>query len=506
MKALITRRTLEEPWFQGALVLGTGVVAGLLFDRSPAIALVLAAAALVSLAALRRPEVSTHAVLFLLYSNLPAVGVAYHGVPKPVAAAFPLLLGVPLLRDLLVRRQAPVVTPVVPLLLLLGAVQALGMVFSRDPGKAMNALTTFAVEGVALYVLITNVLRTKEVLRAATWSLLGAGVFMSLVPIFQQFTGTFESDYGGLAQVEGVGFDTGVQDEEGGGSVRQARLAGPIGEKNRFAQVLLCLVPLGLMRFFGERTRTMRLAALGCTAVIALAFVLPFSRGGAVGMVCMLLCMMALRLIDVRKAVFVAGGMALLLAAMPQYWRRIESIATSVQVFDDESGAESDGAVLRRVTEMMAAVRLFVDHPLIGVGPGMFKSYSEQYGNMDPLRRIESGRRAHSLYLEIAAETGALGLGLFLGAVAATLIGLAAARRTYLQRDPDLANLATAYLLALVCYLTTGVFLHLSYMRYFYVVLAMGGAVIHVARSSSPPAPARPAEPEGLPRLAGGTP
>src|SRR5206468_11309395 len=123
----------------------------------------------------------------------------------------------------------------------------------------------------------------------------------------------------------------------------------------------------------------------------------------------------------------------------------------------EEGAAATDGAVRGRITEMMAAVRVFVDHPVIGVGPGMFPAYSEQYGNKDPLRRLESGRRAHSLYLEIAAENGVLGLVLFLAALANTLVALAAARRACQETDPELANLATSYLLALLCYLTTGV-------------------------------------------------
>ena len=58
--------------------------------------------------------------------------------------------------------------------------------------------------------------------------------------------------------------------------------------------------------------------------------------------------------------------------------------ATERKLFDGDSGAAAaDGAMRRRVTEMMAAVRVFFDHPTIGVGPGMFKAYSEEYGNQD---------------------------------------------------------------------------------------------------------------------------
>lgn len=467
--------------------LATAALVAFAFLRSPALALVVAAGLCVFGAALRYPDVAIYAVLFLLYSNLPAVGVAFHGVPKPIAAAFPLLLALPLVRDLCVRRERLVLTPVLFLLVLLLAVQAVGAAFSIDPGHSFQSVATFAVEGVILYLLVTNVLRSKATLRGATWALVVAGVLMSAVPLFQQFTGTFDQNYGGLAQVDGLGFQTGAAAEEGAGVERQARLAGPIGEKNRYAQVMLVLVPLALSCVFRARPGPARLFWLLCSASIALGFVLAFSRGGALGMLCMLLVAIGLRLIDMRKALFAAAGMGLLLVAVPQYWKRLETIASTVELLDQDAGsAASDGAVRRRVTEMMAAVRVFLDYPSIGVGPGMFKAYSEEYGNRDALRRIEGGRRAHSLYLEIAAENGALGLGLFLAALLVTLVGLAGARRANLDRDPELANLATAYLLALVCYLSTGLFLHLAYMRYFYLVLALGGAVAQVGYRARP--------------------
>src|SRR6185436_4587601 len=123
-----------------------------------------------------------------------------------------------------------------------------------------------------LYLLVTNVLRTREALRGATWALLAAGVLMSIVPLFQQFTGTFSSNYGGLAQVDSGGVDTGEEADECETEERQPRLAGPIGEKNRYAQVMLVLVPLGLSFVFGARRASTRFLALAATASITLGF------------------------------------------------------------------------------------------------------------------------------------------------------------------------------------------------------------------------------------------
>ena len=481
MKSGGTTRPGQRTWIP--LAGATALVAGLIAVQSPALAVALASMALLAFVTFFAPNMATYAVVFILYSNLAAIGVQFHGVPKIVAAAFPLLLGIPLARELFLRRRPLVVTPVLILLVLFFCVQAIGMAFSREIPRSSDALITLLLEGVVLYLLITNVIRTTAVLRGATWALLAAGVLMSAVPIYQQLTRSFDDNFGGLAQVEGIGFATGAVSDEGG-LVRQARLAGPIGEKNRYAQVMLLLVPLGLMRFWGERDKRLRLAALACTGLISIAFVLPFSRGGAAGLVCMVGVMVMMRIIDMRRLLFVGFGVGLLLVAMPQYWSRLSTIGSAANVFSDEAeaGSNPDSAVKRRVVEMLAAVNVFIDHPLVGVGPGMFKTYAMEYGNeIGALRRIEGARRAHSLFLEIAAENGALGLALFLLMLFVSLAGLAKARRMLLQRDPELANLCTGYLLALVAYIATGVFLHLAYMRYFYLLLALAGSASYLA-------------------------
>ncbi|HKB15797.1 MAG TPA: O-antigen ligase family protein, partial [Planctomycetota bacterium] len=182
------------------------------------------------------------------------------------------------------------------------------------------------------------------------------------------------------------------------------------------------------------------------------------------------------------------------------YWNRILSSGAAAGFLTGEAGktAEVDGAMAGRVTEMLAAGYVFADHPVIGIGPGMFKQYSQRYGNRLGIRRLEEGRRAHSLYLELAAENGALGLFAFLGAVGVTLLGLDRVRRGFAREDPEISRTATAWFLVLVVYLGTGLFLHLAYERYFYVSLALGGCALQAAadarRERARPAPRVAAE------------
>ena len=40
--------------------------------------------------------------------------------------------------------------------------------------------------------------------------------------------------------------------------------------------------------------------------------------------------------------------------------------------------------------------------------------------------------------------------------------------------------MATAYMLSIVTYLTTGLFLHFAFIRYFWLVVALAAAVLHI--------------------------
>ena len=71
----------------------------------------------------------------------------------------------------------------------------------------------------------------------------------------------------------------------------------------------------------------------------------------------------------------------------------------------------------------------------------------------------------------------------FLAIALITLRGLGRARKRCLHRHPDLANMITAFTLALVAYLATGLALHFSYVRYFWLMLALAGSASHMADS-----------------------
>ncbi len=466
----------------GSLAIGT-VAAG-----TPVVALVGAFAVLAALAVAIRPDAAVLLVVALIYSNAPVVFVQFHGVPLVLAAVVPLILVAPLAYDLLVHRRPVVITPAMPWIAAYLVVALISTIGARDVSATADAVFSFVFEGLLLYVLITNTVRTPAMVRGVIWALLLVGAGLGALSLWQELTSTYNNAYFGFAQTEAAATgltETGV-----------ARLAGPIGEKNRYAQIMLMLVPLAILQASAERSRILKLAALGCGAFSAIAVALTFSRGAALAAGMIVLAMVGLRYIRVSHLVAGAVLVAVVALAVPAYGERLASLADITEIFSDEpASAGTDNSLLSRLTENLAALNVFADHPIVGVGPEQFPDYYREYADEIGISVRAADREAHNLYLETAAETGILGLIAFLGIIGTTLVQLARARAAALRRRPDLAAMATGFLLALTAYLATGIFLHLSYARYLWLMLALAGATAHVVLQTmrdEEPEPAAP--------------
>jgi O-antigen ligase len=169
-------------------------------------------------------------------------------------------------------------------------------------------------------------------------------------------------------------------------------------------------------------------------------------------------------------------GATLILWIFPQYGVRLTSLNVIAQLFSQDSGpalAGADNSVVDRASVMLSALMVFRDHPLFGVGPGMVRYYTQDYTQQIGISSVTEDLQAHNLYLGIAADAGLLGLICFLSILFIPLRDLARARKYWMVKRPDLSYLATAFFQALVGYMVTGLFLHLSYYRFFYLILAL---------------------------------
>jgi len=462
----------------GLLALGLAIVLLLILAAlgAPRTMTLFAAAGILGLGLLTRPRAATLLFVGVLYINLPVIAVQFYGVNSTVALGAPLLLlGIPILSYLVLRRERPVVTTT--LLWMIGylVVLLVSAAMSTDAEGAADSVAEFATEGLVLYLLATNAIRDWRTLRSAVVVLLLVGGILGTLSVYQEVTRTYSNSYFGLAQTRATDPDEPVSADE------RERKGGPIGEVNRYAQIMLVLLPLAAFAVMAAPSRTRKLLAAAAGAAIFAGMLLTYSRGAAVALGALVVVAVMLRFVRLRHVAITGvalGALVLLLA--PQYVERLASLEDLQAIVSEESVA-SDGALVGRATSNLASLGVFLEHPLLGVGPGRYAAdFSQQTANELGLRFFEESRRAHSMPLEVAADTGIAGVVALGGVFGATLLGLWRARRTWMTRDPERAALATALLLAVIGYLLTSTFLHIAYMRYLWLLMAIANSAIWI--------------------------
>lgn len=485
------RAVAVRPLLGGAAVLSSLLVGYLLPRLGPVLA---ASGLLLGVAGVMivlHPEIGTLAAVMVLYLNLPGIAVTVHGLPRAAAGASLVLLAVPfVLQRMGTRRRLLLDRPFALMVLFLGAI-TISSFMARDAAKAMDWLLTYVLEGLLVYVLVLNLVRSWAMLRRVVWALIAVALLLAAMTVYQEATHTYGQQFAGLAQrnVEhgfaNEDFVTGKKALRPRHKIHLAeRAAGPIGDPNRYGQILLFVLPLAFFRARDEQRRRWRLLAAAASAIMLAAILLTYSRGAFVTLLALVVLLLVLRVVRAKQVVIAAVLLAAAITVVtPGFLLRMESLRGVVGLVSQQNQHQPDQVTRGRLTEMLAAWRVFCDYPIIGVGPGQFASvYSVQYMN-DPdiaLRQIARNRRAHTLYFELMAETGLVGFTLFMAIIAWTLVRLWQRRRTWKQRDPELANLALACWLGLLAYLGTGVFLQLSFQRYYWLQLALAGAVVHV--------------------------
>lgn len=425
-----------------------------------------------------------------IYANLSVIAARIHGVPFVVASLLPLLPVIPLFNKVILRRERLIVDKTFVLMIGLLAVLLGASVFAKDARLALTEIARFVAEGLVIYFLIVNVVRDWPTLRRVIWALLITGGVLGALTLYQEITHNYTNELWGLSQRI-------LRDADGNlvSRVDENRAYGPIGEANRYGQILLVLLPLAWFRFWHERSRTMQLIAAITAALIFCGVLLTYSRGAFVAILAMVSLVMALRMVNWKRAVTFAGVSALAVGLLaPGYVQRIGSIART----GDNSAVDADISARRRVTAMVAGLHAFMDHPVMGVGPGQYVPYYSVAYQLDPdvldpripARRLREDTRTHDLYIELAAETGAIGLGMFLAIVFSVQYPLYRRFRSLQGVHLDFSATAIALWLGIIGYLVAGIFLHLAYQRYFWFLMAVAGAALQVLRSEDEGAPA----------------
>jgi putative inorganic carbon (hco3(-)) transporter len=484
----VAGRQDSGPWLPLIAVAGAGALTVILISGMDApLVLLLALAALGAVwLVLTAPFTGVLMAIFLIFTNLPAVAHRQGLLPEAAAAALVGLLFVPaLVRNMAARRERLLMGPVFGLMVAFLAVKLISSAFAVDVPLALGHTGAYAMEGMVVFLLVVNTVRNRSDLVRALAVIVGAAAFLSALTIYQTISGNLEQEFGGLAQRSLEHLEGRSDAIRTHGSLLEDRSRGPVDDANRYGQILLVAGAFALALFWNATGR-LRAVLLGAGALVLSAILLTYSRGAFLTLVLLIVALGALRYLPPRRlAVVLLVGALMVPVVAPGYMDRVHSIAGAIGLVSPEATTvEPDGPTRGRTTQMLAATLAFAEHPVLGVGPGQYTPHHSVRYQLRPeiaFRALPVPRRAHNLFLEVAAEGGVVGLLLFLAIPFFLLRSLWRIRRTAMEeRLGHVEHLAVGFLLAILAYLGTGMFLHLAFQRYYWMLVALSAAAIWI--------------------------
>lgn len=367
-----------------------------------------------------------------------------------------------LLQRLLSNRPEPFRWPLWKPVLLYGGIQVLSAMRAGSPADAWGAVLEYGKATVIFYLVI-NLLHTPRQWRQALQTIMLAALLLSLPVVYQAVTGS-RSVLWGLATQEYKEIITGEFGWRPGGA---------IGDPNFLAMILVATIPIAAVQLLEKREhwgrRLLAVLALG-TALIAAAD--TYSRAALVSLAFITVVFL---IRHPRRKLILLGAvivMAAMTALMPSaFFTRMATLAHVSLTRQQQEIADS--SFRARKGEMMTGVLMARTHPLLGIGPGnyadQFQTYAARVGLtprdiMDP----------HSLYIQVAAETGFAGLFALLYLLGSALVEIRRAERTLRRIGAErFYHLLWGLEAGLESYLLTSIFLHGAYFRHFLILLAV---------------------------------
>lgn len=448
------------------LVLGIGIAVGVLAGgmTNPLLLFVALAGLLGVYLVFRNIEWGLLGLAFISYTMISEVLVDTHGLPS-ISKAILFLLVLILFARWILRGETPDGAGFALLLVIgYGIATSLSLFYAVDVDRATQGLSDY-IKDAAVVVIVVLILKRGDALRHVTYSVLAGGIFLGAISTFQYLTGTFDNNYWGFGKAA-------IEDIVG--QLNDYRIAGPIGDPNFYGQLLLFVVPLAVERVQHERSIFWRLFAACALTLCLLSIAFTFSRGTALGTGIVLLLMIIRN--PPRPAVIatiIGAGIATMVLLMPQYLERMYTMVLTALHIGNDISAIQDTAIEGRLGEMRVALGVFLDHPLLGVGNGNYEHYFQQYSLAFHLPQRGEDRAAHSLYMELAAERGVVGLTAYFVLIWYIVRTIMSSLRELRAAASPYVDMAAAYGFSLLGYLVTSTFLHDRGARFFWVLMGI---------------------------------
>ena len=323
--------------------------------------------------------------------------------------------------------------------------------------------------------LVTNYVQTRKAINTLAWALF---VFVIIANVFGSM------DSGRLF-------------------LEQGKFANP----NEMAQALLIGLPLWMAKMGESKSPFYKAFCVGIMLMMVMTVFRTGSRGAMIGLAVMMLFVF-LRATVMGKMQMVLGlifMMGLIMVTMPgKLISRYKTIASD-DIEDDQmdEGMRNSAMSSSQSRKMLLrnSIKFTIQHPLFGVGPGMFPVADDNEAKAQGMRKGQ-WLGTHNSYTQVSSELGIPAFCFFVATIfMATKGPYQLYRRT--RGDPrteDIGSIALGLHYAMIVYAVTVLFEHIAYAVMLPVFAGLASALLRTAdaeieRRMAMPAPQNMAAP-----------
>ncbi|GAB1470841.1 hypothetical protein MASR2M66_17190 [Chloroflexota bacterium] len=412
------------------------------------------------------PDLGVAMVLMVLFGQVQRAFVEVQGWPGPGRPLVAFMIGVVGLRFLLfserptswIRNNFILAAYAISLLI--------SVVAAKDFPVAFEEFKNF-LENLLVVSIILFIVQSSPSLKRSIWAVIAIGIFMASVSVFQNLTKTFDHTYLGFGGWEYSGY------------VGRPRMTGPYETPNPYAQILSVIFILALERGWRAKKILLRMFAIAGAGIMALALIYTDSRGGFLGLIFTVMVFLLFNRPSISSVLVITTIGLILMQFLPSNYT--ERILTLTQLFNKNTSVISDESFRGRTSENIAAWRMFLDHPIFGVGLDNFSEFYQSYSREIGLDDRREARDPASLYLQLLASQGLLGTAVHLGIVFLVLQRLYRSRKELLDMGyEDEASIASALFAALIGYMFMSIYKNNAYANAFWSLMSLCMAVSQI--------------------------
>ena len=279
--------------------------------------------------------------------------------------------------------------------------------------------------------LTAQILRTPKDMRKILWSIVGMYLFLALRAYWR-----YKTEYWDIALPDYVWVN-----------------------RNGFANSLAFVFPIAYFLSTATKNKILKFFGLSTALWCIIGVILTSSRGGFLALMVSLFFVF---IHEKRKTMLIFIGLVIGLTIVPRlsekYVDRIQSIKTY----------EEDASAMGRVATNYAAINMFKEKPLLGVGAGNYNNLVYSYVPPEYSKWVDEGKSIHNILMQVLSETGIIGFVLFCWLILRSLLNTST---RHIRGNAELVNLAYMLRIAMISIIVGEQFGQGAYFGNIYTVL-----------------------------------